>query len=173
MRLCLFGRKYSLQCWTYSPCQQNAHAKRYEKPWVHRYLLCLRRRDSLFCRSKRLSKAYHQVRNLYVAELRFAEKKSYSRQCSELSSQQTLRDPHCWWSTAKSLCGMKSTKHIPTLVVNGSPVSSPPEKAECPNTFLLISAQLRRRHPTAPDRKFMRQTFVQPFPSECSTPLMS
>jgi len=61
------------------------------KPWYSSYLCRLRRqRDRLFHRSKRLasghhlSLAYRKVRNLYVAELRTAERLYYLRQGAKL-----------------------------------------------------------------------------------------
>ena len=66
---------------------------------------------------------------------RAAEKKYYIRQCSRLSSKRTLKDHHRWWGTAKSLCGIRTSRSLPTLVNNGSPVSSPLDKAECLNNF--------------------------------------
>ena len=121
---------------------QKTASRRNGKPWFNQYLLRLRRqRDRLFHRSKhlekdhRLSLAYRKIRNLYVAELRAAEKKYYIRQCSRLSSKRTLKDHHRWWGTAKSLCGIRTSRSLPTLVNNGSPVSSPLDKAECLNNF--------------------------------------
>ena len=97
-------------------------ARRDKKPWFNQYLLRLRRqRDRLFRRSKRLTKdhrlsvAYRKVRNLYVTELRFAEE-SYSRQLCELTSERFSREPHRWWNKAKSICGINSKTHLPTLV---------------------------------------------------------
>ena len=112
------------------------------KPWYTSDLSRLRRqRDRLFHKSKSLDKehklsiAYRKVRNLYVAELRFAERRFFARQCSKLSSKDAVRDTHRWWKTAKSVCGIKAFRSIPTLVENGTPTSSPLEKSELLNAF--------------------------------------
>ena len=66
------------------------------KPWYTSDLSRLRRqRDRLFHKSKSLDKEHklsRKVRNLYVAELRFAERRFFARQCSKLSSNDAVRD---------------------------------------------------------------------------------
>ena len=52
-----------------------------------------------------------------------------------------FKDHHRCWGTAKSLCGIRTSRSLPTLVFNGSPVSSPLDKAECLNNFLLLNVQ--------------------------------
>ena len=73
------------------------------KPWYTSDLSRLRRRrDRLFHKSKSLDKehklsiAYRKVRHLYVAELRFAERRFFAGQCSKLSSKDAVRDTHRW-----------------------------------------------------------------------------
>ena len=119
---------------------QKTASRRNGKPWFNQYLLRLRRqRDRLFHRSKhlgkdhRLSLAYWKIRNLYVAEFCAAEKNITTGNVQ--ICLQTLKDHHRWWGTAKSLCGIRTSRCLPTLVFNGSPVSSPPDKAECLNNF--------------------------------------
>ena len=128
-------------------------AGRDNKPWFNQYLLRLRRqRDRLFRRSKRLTKdhrlsvAYRKVRNLYVAELRFAEKEYYSRQLCELTSERFSREPHRWWNTAKSICGINSKTQLPTLVANGSSWLSSLDKAECLNSSFAQQLMHCLRH---------------------------
>lgn len=111
-----------------------------KKPWYSSYLLRLRRqRDRLFHRSKtldkthRLSIAFRKVRNLYVAELRSAERAYYRKQSLYLSSNSLLRDSHRWWRAAKSACGIQTTATIPPLVFNGKTCLTSKEKAECLN----------------------------------------
>ena len=143
-------------------------ARRDNKPWFNQYLLRLRRqRDRLFRRSKRLtmdhrlSVAYRKLRNLYVAELRFAEKEYYSTQLCELTPERCSREPHRWWNKAKSICGINSKTHLPTLVVNGSSWSSSLDKAECLNSSFAQQCTASVMNPALPTETVptVRKTF--------------
>ena len=111
------------------------------RPWYSSRLCRIRRqRDRLFNRSKklpashRLSLAYRQVRNWYVAELRSAERAFYREVSSQLSMKNLSRNAHKWWSIAKKSCGLTSTTTIPTLSRNGQVYLTAMEKAACLNS---------------------------------------
>ena len=114
------------------------------KSWYSPYLCRLRRvRDRLFNRSEhlshshRLSNAYRKVRNLYVSEQRNAERLHFKQIGSTLSSFNLKANPHRWWSTLKSLCGLKKDDRILTLVHEGKLHLSSEAKAECLNAVFL------------------------------------
>lgn len=122
----------------HSPQPQN-------KPWYSSYLCRLRRqRSRLFHRSKSLDKnhhlsiAYRKIRNLYVAELRSAERSFYVKQGAFLSSNKLMRDSHRWWKTAKSACGMNSSDTIPPLSWRGKIQVRARDKAECLNSIFAV-----------------------------------
>ena len=112
------------------------------KPWYSAYLCRLRRlRDRLFRKSKsvpvshKISLAYKRVRNLYVCELRSAERDYFRRISFNLSLDQLRDQPHKWWSVAKKACGLKHNEAIPSLISADQRIStSPVEKAECLNS---------------------------------------
>ena len=110
------------------------------RPWYSSRLCRIRRqRDRLFNRSKklpashRLSLAYRQVRNWYVAELSSAERAFYREVSSQLSMKNLSRNANKWWSIAKKSCGLTSTATIPTLSRNGQVYLTAMEKAACLN----------------------------------------
>ena len=71
------------------------------------------------------------MRNLYVAELRYAEKMYYFRQGCKLSSNELKGFSHRWWSVAKSACELINYDSIPPIVDNGRVVISAFDKPEC------------------------------------------
>ncbi len=112
------------------------------KPWYSPYLRRLRRhRDRLFRRSKnlsaehRISIAYRAIRNLYVSELRSAERAYYAHIASKLSATQLRSQPHKWWTVAKTVCGVQQRDAVPPLHTNGKLHLTATEKAECLNSF--------------------------------------
>ena len=104
------------------PSRNCVSSRQHNKPWFNSYLSLLRRkRNSLFCRSKLLDRdhqlynAYRKLRNLYVAELRLAERQYYQKQISALKSSRLIHDPHRLWKTVKTVCGIQSSDSIPSL----------------------------------------------------------
>lgn len=124
----------------YTPLAKRQSAS--NKPWYNGYLHRLRRqRDRLFYRSRnlphthRLSVAYRKIRNLYVAELRSAERLFHRKYYESLSSAIRIRNPHRWWRAAKSACGIQTTQSIPPLISTDCVHVSSLDKAECLNSF--------------------------------------
>ena len=120
-------------------------------PWFNSYLCRLRRlRDRLFHRTKSLGSrshlcaAYRKMRNLYVAELRHAERRYYLKQGAHvyLSSKCLWRDSHRWWKAAKAACGLTSIEAIPPLVSSEKAHLSAVKKAECLNLLFAKQMQL-------------------------------
>ena len=114
-----------------------------------------------FVRDVRTFEMATKVRNLYVAELRFAEKEYYSTQLCELTPERFSREPHRWWNKAKSICGINSKTHLPTLVVNGSSWSSSLDKAECLNSSFAQQCTASVMNPALPTETVptVRKTF--------------
>ena len=89
-------------------CRNNA--KPWYTPFLHKLVCC---RNRLFKRSRSLPAtyptqlAYRRVRNLYVKELRFAEREYYCRLTQNLTNKEMSSLPHHWWNQLKSLCGLK------------------------------------------------------------------
>ena len=108
-----------------------------------------------------LSVAYRKVRNLSVAELRFAEKEYYSRQLCELTSERFSREPHRWWNKAKSIWGINSKTHLPTLVANSLSWSSSLDKAEYLNSSFAQQCTASVMNPALPTETVptVRKTF--------------
>ena len=149
-------------------CSNQWFCKTWQKTGFNQYLLRLRRqRDHLFRRSKRLTKdhrlsvAYRKVSNLYVAELRFAEKEYYSRPLYDLTSERFSREPHRWWKKAKSICGITSKTHLPTLVADGPSWSSSLDKAERLNSSFAQQCTASVMNPALPTETVptVRKTF--------------
>ena len=111
-------------------------SKPWYSPFLHRFARC---RDRLFKRSRglpdthRTVRAFHRVRNWYVAELRYAERAYFRRASQLLSDRELSHRPHHWWHQAKSLCGLKCRDSIPALVFNGQVFTAAAEKAEVLN----------------------------------------
>lgn len=114
------------------------------KPWYTPHLHRLKRiRDRLFSRFRKASDeaqviagdAYRAVRNIYVAELRRAERHYYSKMSYRLSSNTFHQNTRQWWKLAKSVSGSTSTSAIPPLEVDGCFVTNSTAKAECLNSF--------------------------------------
>ena len=108
------------------------------KPWFSNYLRYLARcRDRLFHRSRgrasdsRVMIAYRKTRNLFVSELRAAERRYYSDLGFRLVS--TGMNPRRWWLLAKSACGWSSPRCLPALSAGNTVVSEPAAKASLLN----------------------------------------
>ena len=108
------------------------------KPWYSSYLHYLGNcRDRLFKRSNGKAStslaviAYRKVRNLFVSELRAAEKRYFARLGRTLMSPDL--NPQRWWRLAKRACGWSSSSQIPALSVSGALVTSPFEQANTLN----------------------------------------
>lgn len=108
------------------------------KPWFSPYLRYLARyRDRLFKRSRgmptssKVMIAYRTVRNLFVAELRAAEKRYFASLGYRLTSCQL--GPRKWWHLAKQACGWSTTRQIPALSVNNVLLTSSSDKADAFN----------------------------------------
>ena len=104
------------------------------KPWYNKHLKSLATwRDRLFRRSRgqpqdaTVVSAFRKVRNLYVSELRAAEKRYFTRLGWKLSSGNL--PAKVWWRHAKKACGWSSRTGIQTLSVDGQVVSSPVQQA--------------------------------------------
>ena len=113
------------------------------KPWYSAYLHRLARtRDRLFRRAKGLESsshcatAYRNVRNLYVKELRFAQRQ-YHRNLGRRLSRECLNvNPQFWWSQIKAACGWSIRKAIPTLTDGQQKILlTSADKAEALNAF--------------------------------------
>ena len=112
------------------------------KPWYSPYLHKLaKQRDRLYRRSRGHTdqspsmSAYRKIRNLYVGELRAAERRYY-RLLGVQFSQHCLRArPHYWWSKLKSVCGWSSSSSMPPLLDETRVLLAPQEKAEALNHF--------------------------------------
>ncbi len=110
------------------------------KPWYSSYLCRLRRlRDRLYHRSKRmspqhtLSAAYRKMRNLYVAELRQAERMYYQHVSESLKLSNVRSNPHQWWKVAKQALGQRKGESMPPLCDNGHLHLQAHDKADCLN----------------------------------------
>ena len=126
----------------HAPLVTTPFSRSSNKPWYSAYLCRLRRlRDRLFRKSKsvpvshKITLAYKRVRNLYVCELRSADRDYFRRISFNLSLDQLRDQPHKWWSVAKKVCGLKHNEAIPSLISADQRIStSPVEKAECLNS---------------------------------------
>ena len=90
------------------------------------------------------------MRNLYVSELLNAERLDFKQISSTLSSFNLKANPHRWWSTFKSVCGLKKNGRIPPLVHDGKLHLSSEAKVECLNAVFLeqCSAPRSSSNPT-------------------------
>ena len=75
--------------------------------------------------------AYRKIRNLFVSELRAAERKYFSSLGRQLSSGSL--GTHRWWKLAKRACGWSSQWHIASLSVNNVLTTDPCEKVKVLN----------------------------------------
>ena len=71
--------------------------------------------------------AYRKVRNLFVAELRAAEKRYFRDLGSRLASPGMT--PQHWWSLAKRACGWSTPRCLPALSAGNTVVMEPSAKA--------------------------------------------
>ena len=113
---------------------------RQNKPWYNPYLHRLARvRDRLFRYSRgqpvnsRIMVAYRAVRNLYVHELRAAERCFYRSLVGQLSYESLTSRPHYWWKRLKSISGWKSACPGPPLSDGSRVVLDSEAKAELLN----------------------------------------
>ena len=104
------------------------------KPWFSNYLKYLARcRDRLFRRSRnkpatsRVTIAYRKMRNLFVSELRFAERRYFANLGRKLLVSST--EPHRWWQLAKTACGWSMPRRLPALSSGSSLFTEPYAKA--------------------------------------------
>ena len=94
-------------------------------------------RDRLFKRSRRQNSdspamiAFRRVRNLFVSELRAAERRFFSQVGSKLLAPDL--NPHRWWKLAKKACGWSSSHQLLALSVNGNVITSPSEQSSILN----------------------------------------
>ena len=108
------------------------------KPWYSGYLRYLASwRDCLFHRPRDKSgscaimTAYRKVRNLFIAELRAAEKKYFSSIWNSLLSRDL--SPTRWWNLAKRACGWSNQSQMSPLLSGTKLITSPLGKAELLN----------------------------------------
>ena len=113
------------------------------KPWYHSHLQHLAKcRDRLFRRSRKLDPssktvvAYRKMRNLYVPELRAAER-TYFRNLGAVLTDRKL-DPRHWWKKAKKACGWATQREVPPLSVGDKLITYPREKAEVFNAHFCL-----------------------------------
>ena len=105
------------------------------KPWYSSYFKYLAScRDGLFKRSpgkdpsSAAMVAYRKLRNLFVSEMRAAEKRYFADLGQTLLSPDL--NPQRWWSLAKPACGWSSSRQIPELLdTTRKLVTSPLEQA--------------------------------------------
>lgn len=132
------------------------------KPWYSRYIRHLASyRDRLFKRARGKSsdspiwETYRKMRNLFVAELRAAERRYFSKLGNCLLSCKT--SPSRWWRLAKSACGWSVHSQIPALQSEGSLALSPSEKAQVLNSHFQSQCSAFPESsslPLCPDAKF-------------------
>ena len=115
---------------------------RQNKPWYNPYLYRLARvSDRLFRRSRgqpvnsRIMVAYRAVRNLYVHELRAAERCFYRSLVGQLSYESLTSRPQYWWKRLrlKSISSWKSACPVPPLSDGSWVVLDSEAKAELLN----------------------------------------
>lgn len=106
------------------------------KPWYSRYLKYLAScRDRLFKRSRGKNSsstavmAYRKIRNLFVSELRNAEKCHFSNLGRILLASDV--NPRRWWSLAKRACGWSSCRQIPPLSDSTGKLATLPFEQAC------------------------------------------
>ena len=104
------------------------------KPWYNRHLKYLANcRDRLFRRSRAPGAStnvlccYRKIRNLYLAELRAAERLYFKELGRSLTSDSL--GPAQWWKKAKRACGWSGQQEMQSLTVNGNIVSSTSDRA--------------------------------------------
>ena len=121
-----------------------------------------------FSRSKLLERGHQlfadrKLRNLYVAELRFAERQHYKNQISALY-RRLIYDPHRGWKTAKTACGIQvqSFDSTPSLSQDGCIKGTPEEKANCLNSVFtaLCSAAPSSTKPRLPPNCTLAESFL-------------
>ena len=107
------------------------------KPWFSRYLRYLAScRDRLFKRSRGKSSdsppvtAFRKIRNLFVSELRAAERRYFASLGNDLASTQNAQR---WWRIAKKACGWSAPRQMSVLSVNDTLITSPLEQASVLN----------------------------------------
>ena len=100
------------------------------KPWFSSYLKYLARcRDRLFYRSRNRADsscamiAYRKTRNLFVSELRTAQRRYFANLGQRLCSPTV--DPRQWWNLAKKACGWSMPRNLPALSVGSTLVTEP------------------------------------------------
>ena len=113
------------------------------KPWYNSHLQHLVKcRDHLFRRSRKLDPssktavAYRMIRNLYVSELRAAER-TYFRNLVAVVTDRKL-DPRHWWKKAKKVCGWATQREVPPLSVGDKLITCPQEKAVVFNAHFCL-----------------------------------
>ena len=107
------------------------------KPWYSKHLKYLAScRDRLFRRAQKagpyskVMDTFRKVRNLYVSELRAAEKRYFQ----SFSTLGITSNEHLWWTRAKLACGWTSPRQMATLIVDNVPITSPSDQAEVLNS---------------------------------------
>ena len=70
---------------------------------------------------------YRKIRNLYLAELRAAERLYFKELGRSLTSDSL--GPAQWWKKAKRACGWSGQQEMQSLTVNGNIVSSTSDRA--------------------------------------------
>ena len=114
------------------------------KPWYTAQLHRLKRiRDRLlscYCKSSGAARvtaggAYKAVRNVYVAELRRAERHFFRKINHRLSTNSFHQNDRQWWALARSVGGFTTENSIPPLEVDGNFVLSSMAKAESLSKF--------------------------------------
>jgi len=137
------------------------------KPWFSTYLKYLaRRRDRLFHRSRkkapssRVAMVYRRTRNLFVSELRNAQRRYFATLGTRLSSPTV--DPRRWWNLAKKACGWSHPRNLPALLTGSTLVSEPYAKAcvlnehfrlQC-SAFASPDLNAVQQPPSAPNPRF-------------------
>ena len=108
------------------------------KPWFSPHLRHLASyRDRLFKRSRgkptasRVMVAYCRIRNLFVSEMRAAERHFFSGLSQQLANGDL--NAHHWWKLAKRACGWSFNQRVASLSVNNVLITEPSEKASVLN----------------------------------------
>lgn len=133
------------------------------KPWYNSYLRYLGKlRDRLFHRSRNkpsnspVMSAFRKIRNLYVAELRAAEKRHFLALGASLLTNKL--NSHQWWKRAKKACGWSSPRSIPPLSTEDTLAISSQEKADC------LNSRFSHQCSTSSPANFPDQDVPSPYP---------
>ena len=96
------------------------------------------------------------MRNLYVAELRHAERHFYRKVNQRLSANSFHQNVRQWWALARSVGGFKTANSVPPLEVDGHFVLDNAAKAECFNKFFAGLSLMEEQSTSIPSMERIR-----------------